>query len=97
MQLDMRLSDHPRARSQIRRTKGWAGLLAFLAVGLLSVRAGLPGVEVALRALGAGMAVYFIAWMAAVTIWRQLALAELEQARRRRETRIAAMAGDEGA
>lgn len=88
MHLEMRLTEHPRARAGIRRTKGWAGLAGFLLVGLLSLRAGLPEPEAVLRGLAAGIAAYLLAWFVAVTVWRQLALAELEQARRRRETRL---------
>ena len=84
----MRLSDHPRARAGIRRAKGGAGLLIFLLVGLLSLRAGLPVADAGLRALGAGVVAYFLAWGVAVTVWRQVALAELEAARERREARL---------
>ena len=87
----MRLSEHPRARVGIRRTKGWAGLVAFLLIGLLSYQAGLPGPESLTRALVAGMAAYFVAWGIAVAVWRQLALMELEAARERREARLAAL------
>jgi len=87
----MRLSEHPRARAQIRRAKGWAGLAALLLVGLLSVQAGVPRPEAALRGLAAGVGAYFLAWYVGVTVWRQLAQAELEQARRRREARMAAL------
>ena len=87
----MRLSEHPRASAGIRRSKGWAGLVAFLLVALISHRAGLPGTEVALRALVAGVVAYLLAWFVAVTVWRQLALAELERARERREARLASL------
>ncbi len=86
----MRLSEHPRARAGIRRAKGGAGLAIFLLVGLLSLRAGLPTGDAALRALGAGVVAYFLAWGVAVTVWRQVALAELEAARERREARLEA-------
>jgi len=91
----MRLSEHPRARAGIRRAKGAAGLLAFLLVGLISLNAGLPEPDAAARALGAGIVAYFLAWGVAVTVWRQLALAELEAARERRDARLAAAAADE--
>ena len=87
----MRLSEHPRARAGIRRTKGWAGLVAFLLVGLLSYRSGLPGPDCVARALVAGLGAYFVAWFVAVLIWRQVALAELERARERREARLASL------
>jgi len=92
MELEMRLSEHPRARAGIRRAKGAGGLLAFVLIALLSLRAGLPGPDVVVRALIGGMAAYFVAWAVAVTVWRQLALAELEAARARREARLASLA-----
>ncbi len=85
---EMRLTEHPRAREGIRRAKGAAGLAAFVLVALLSVRAGLTPDEALGRALPAGVVAYGLAWAAAVTIWRQLALAELEAARARREARV---------
>lgn len=92
---EMRLSDHPRARASIRRIKGAVGLGAFLLVLLLSLRAGLLPAEAAARALIGGIAAYFVAWMIAVTVWRQIALAELEAARERRQARIASLVGDD--
>jgi uncharacterized membrane protein YccC len=79
----IRLSEHPRAARQIRAAKGWGGLVAFLAVGLLSHRAGVPDFEVGVRALVAGIAGYFIAWAIAVQVWRYLAIAELRSAQER--------------
>ncbi len=87
----MRLSEHPRARAGIRRAKGAAGLAAFLIVGLLSLRANLPEGDAAVRALLGGIVAYFVGWAVAVTVWRQIALAELETARRRREARLASL------
>ncbi len=87
----MRLSQHPRARAGIRRAKGAAGLVAFLIVGLVSLRANLPEGDAAARALIGGIVAYFIAWAVAVTVWKQIALAELEDARRRREARLASL------
>ena len=85
----MRLSDHPRARAGIRRAKGIAGLGTFLVVGILALRAGILAPEALVRALVAGLAAYWLAWGVAVTVWRQIALGELEAARRRREARLA--------
>ena len=86
----MRLSDHPRARASIRRAKGIAGLGTFLVVGFLALRAGILAPEALVRALIAGLAAYWLAWGVAVTVWRQIALGELEAARKRRESRLAA-------
>jgi uncharacterized membrane protein YccC len=92
---EIRLTEHPRAQASIRRVKGAAGLGVFLCVLLLSLRAGLLPADAALRALLSGIGAYFVAWGIAVTVWRQLALAELEAARARRRARIAELLGDD--
>ena len=89
---EMRLSEHPRATAGIRRAKGAAGLGAFLFVALLSFRAGLPAPDAAVRGLLFGVVAYFLAWGTAVTVWRQIALAELETARKRRQARLDSLA-----
>lgn len=78
-----RLSAHPKARRQIRATKAWSGLVAFLVVQYLALQAGLPTFDAGVRALAAGIAAYVLGWVAAVLVWRQLAVAELEALRRR--------------
>ncbi|HEY8584794.1 MAG TPA: hypothetical protein VIL49_17670 [Capillimicrobium sp.] len=78
-----RLSAHPKAQRQIRAAKAWSGLVAFLVVQYLSLKAGLPMFEAGMRALAAGIAAYVLGWVAAVLVWRQLAVAELEQLRMR--------------
>jgi hypothetical protein len=88
----IRLSGHPRARRHIRTAKGWGGLLAFLLVLKLSRGAALPWPDALLRGVLGGIAGYLTAWMIAVTVWRHLAIAELEQLRRRLLARIDAQA-----
>ena len=78
-----RLSAHPKARRQIRAAKAWSGLTVFLLVQVLAVRAGLPVFDAGLRALTAGVAAYVAAWLIAVVVWRQLALAEVVAFNRR--------------
>ena len=78
-----RLSAHPKARRQIRAIKAWSGLVAFVIVQYLSLKAGLPMFEAGMRALAAGVGAYVLGWIAAVVVWRQLAVAELEQLHRR--------------
>ena len=78
---------HPRARASIRRTRGWTALAAFGLVLWLSLSAGVPGEEAALRALAAGLAGNVAGWACALAVWRQLVVAELrvaEEARRER-------------
>lgn len=77
------LRHHPRARRHIAMAKGWGGLAAFALVFHLSQQAGLPTADALLRGLIGGVAGYLLGWGVAVTVWRQLALAELERLRQR--------------
>jgi hypothetical protein len=79
----IRLSAHPRARRQIAIAKGWGGLIAFGLALKLAHGAGLPWPDAIERSVVAGVVGYLAAWAIAQTIWRHLALAELEQLRTR--------------
>jgi hypothetical protein len=86
------VAEHPRATRSINRTKAWAGLLGFALVAVVSWRAGVEPFEVGLRALGAGIATYVIAWFAAVALWQRMVVAEAKAvAERRRDERSAAL------
>jgi hypothetical protein len=74
---------HPRASHQVRRAKGWGGVAGFGIAAYLSHKAGVPLVDLGLRAIIAGMVGYLLAWACAVTVWRQLVLAELRAAMER--------------
>jgi uncharacterized membrane protein YccC len=78
----IRLSEHPKARRQIARAKGWGGLAAFGLVLYLSLKAGLPTPDALLRGMLGGLVGFLLAWGIAVTVWRHLALAEIEAVRR---------------
>ena len=78
-----RLSEHPRARRQIRQAKAWGGLVGFGLVGLLSLQAGALPTDALTRALTGGIAVYLAAWVLAVVVWTQLARGELLAAEQR--------------
>ncbi len=82
--IEVRVSDHPRARAAIRRARGWAGIAGFAVVLLVSLRAGVPGFDALLRALAGGMIAHVMAWVCALALWRRLVIAELESERRRR-------------
>jgi hypothetical protein len=84
------LADHPRAQRQIRTAKAWAGLLGFVLVGVLSHRAGVPLPDALGRAVVGGVAADVVTWMIMVLVWRQIAVAEIEVARRRLLAQIAA-------
>lgn len=74
------VANHPRARYQVRRAKGWGGIAGFVIAGYLSYKAGVPTFDVGLRALVFGIVGYMLSWMCAVTVWRHLVLAELRAA-----------------
>jgi len=78
----VKLVDHPRARRQIATAKGWGGLLGFIAVFVLSRRAHMSDFESGLHALAGGIGLYLLAWAGMVAIWREIAVAEVERARR---------------
>ncbi len=71
---------HPRASYQVRRAKGWGGIAGFALAAYFSYKAGVPAADLGLRALVAGIVGYMLAWACAVTVWRQLVLAELRAA-----------------
>jgi hypothetical protein len=79
----IRLSAHPRARRHIAIAKGWGGLIAFAVVLKLAHDAGLPWSDAIQRGVLGGIVGYLAAWMIVQTIWRHIALAELEDLRRR--------------
>jgi hypothetical protein len=74
------VAGHPRAAAQVRRAKGFGGLACFAIAAYLSYKANVPPDQVALRALGFGVAGYMFAWAASVTVARHLVLAELRHA-----------------
>ena len=74
------VANHPRARASVRRSKGWGGLIGFGIAAYLSLQAGVPAADAGLRALGAGLAGYLLAWACAVAVWRHLVVAELRAA-----------------
>jgi hypothetical protein len=80
---DIKLSEHPRARHQIRVAKGWAGLAGCALAGYASWHGGSPFFDTALRALMWGVAAYLLVWFLAVQVWRQVAIAEVRAAEKR--------------
>jgi hypothetical protein len=74
------VAGHPRAAAQVRRAKGFGGVTFFFITAYFSFKAQVPPDQLAVRALIAGVGGYMLAWMCAVTVWRQLVLAELRAA-----------------
>ncbi len=79
---------HPRAKRSVRRARALGGLVGFLLTIVLSLRAGVPAWDATARALMAGVAVHLAAWAVAVTVWKQLMLAELHALHARRVERL---------
>jgi hypothetical protein len=73
---------HPRAALAVRRAKGYGGLGGFALGVFLSMRAGVPVPDAALRGVEAGAGGYVALWFATVMVWRQVAVAEIEAMRR---------------
>jgi len=93
---------HPRARASIRRTRARVALIAFALVLFISLKAGVPGQEAALRALVAGLIGNLVAWACALGVWKALVLAEIKAAhdvqlarQRARAEAVAEMAASE--
>jgi len=82
-QTGISLAGHPRATRAIRNAKGYGGLGGFAFGVLLSLRAGVPLPDAAMRGVEAGVGGYVALWFGAVMVWRQLAVAEVESLRRR--------------
>ena len=76
----VRLSQHPRAKRQIRLAKSWAGLAGCALAGYASWKGGAPFFDTVLRALLWGVAAYMLVWFCAVQVWRQLVIAEVRAA-----------------
>jgi hypothetical protein len=87
----VRLSAHPRAMASIRRVRAWCGLIGFGLVTILSLRSGLLLPDAVLRGLLGGAVAQFAGWFVAITLWRKVALAELDAARERHEARVEAI------
>ncbi len=91
------IATHPRARQSVRRAKAWTGLAAFVISGLLALQAGVPVVQIGVRALAAGIVGYLLGWWISMLVWRQLMLAEQRVAVEEIERRRAEAEAEEGA
>ncbi|MEA2481337.1 MAG: hypothetical protein QOJ07_3259 [Thermoleophilaceae bacterium] len=80
----VRLSAHPRAQLHIKRAKSIGGLAGFCIGFWLGSKAGLPAWDTGIRALAGGIAGYLLIWVAAVQVWRQIAIGEFRAAEKRR-------------
>jgi hypothetical protein len=83
---------HPRANRSVQRWRALGGLIGFALTLLLSLKAGVPAFDATARALIAGITLHLAAWAIAVTVWKQLMLAELRAIYDRRIERRAELA-----
>jgi hypothetical protein len=82
-----RLSQHPKARRQIREAKAWSAIAGFLLVLFVSLEGGALPFDAGVRALAAGAGCYVAGWALAVIFWTHMARAEVLVAEQRfRET-----------
>lgn len=79
----LKLSSHPRARKHLAIAKGWGGIISFVVVGGMALAAGLPMADALLRALLGGIVGAMLAWVLTLTVWRHIALAQIEGLRRK--------------
>ncbi len=79
----VRLNAHPKAREHLAIAKGWGGIISFSVVAAASYAQDLPISDILLRALLGGIAGSMLAWGLTLTVWRHLALAQIEGLRRK--------------
>jgi hypothetical protein len=73
----MSVASHPRAAASVRQAKGWGGIAAFGITAYVSLSHGVSPDVAGLRAIGAGIVGYVLAWGCGVMVWRHLMVAEL--------------------
>jgi hypothetical protein len=82
---------HPRSAGMVRRAKGWGGVVGLALTTYLGVHAGIPPLDAMVRGLAGGVFGYLALWAIAVTVARQLVIAEV-RARYKQVTAAAAAA-----
>lgn len=82
------VAGHPRSAGLVRRAKGWGGVVGLVLATYLAYSAGVPPLDAMLRGLAGGIAGYVALWAIAVTVARQLVIAEV----RLRYTQVTAAA-----
>ena len=79
------LATHPVASEHIRLAKGFGGLFGLVAVGWVTWDGGASLVTVGWRALVAGLVGYALAWAFTLSLWRHIALADIQKKRKEAE------------
>jgi hypothetical protein len=73
------VASHPRSAGAVRRAKGFGGLLGGLLATGLALSAQLPLLDAMMRGLVGGIVGYVALWAVAVTVARQLVIAEVRK------------------
>jgi hypothetical protein len=93
------ITENTAARASIARAKAGASLAGFVVVAFFSHRAGVEPFEVGLRALGAGIAVWLIAWAVGIALWRRIIVhtiqTEAERIREEHEAKQRKLRGED--
>jgi uncharacterized membrane protein YccC len=79
------LATHPVASEQIRLAKGFGGLFGLVAVAWVTWDGGASLATVGIRALAAGLVGYVLAWAFTLSLWRHIAVADIQQKRKKAE------------
>ena len=82
------VAGHPRSAGFVRRAKGWGGVVGLVLATYLAWSAGVPPLDAMVRGLAGGVLGYIALWAIAVTVARQLVIAEV----RARYAQVAAAA-----
>ena len=72
------VAGHPRAAAAVKRSKGIGGILGFAIAALVSRKAGIAHAEMLERALIGGIGGMLLGWFVAVTVWRNIVVAEMK-------------------
>lgn len=89
------VAGHPRSARAVRRAKGLGGLLGTVLATLLALNAGLPLLDAMMRGIVGGIVGYVVLWAVALSVARQLVIAEI-RARHAQLMRAAAAADADG-
>jgi hypothetical protein len=71
------VAGHPRSAGMVRRAKGWGGVVGLALTTYLGLHAGVPPLDAMVRGLAGGVFGYLVLWAIAVTVARQLVIAEV--------------------
>jgi hypothetical protein len=79
------LATHPVASEHIRLAKGFGGLFGLVAVAWVTWDGGASLATVGMRALAAGLVGYALAWAFMLSLWRHIAVADIQKKRKEAE------------